>query len=153
MHTDDLWSRSCRKLWQFMFLASSIIDCRLTNYDLLRWLVETPLRELQHYRLTDASRQSIMWHFRRRVVIFPCPTYYSALSVKCPLSKVHCLSNTKQNKKDMTNAAVTVNESYQSVRCLTADSCHIWCLAKPTVSNDELGCSFRPDSVPAISNM
>jgi len=35
-------------------------------------------------------------------------------SIKYPLSKVHCLSKTKQNEKDMTNAAVIVNESYQS---------------------------------------
>jgi len=43
-------------------------------------------------------------------------------SIKCPLSKVHCFSKTKQNKKDMTNAAFTVNESYQLVRHLAADS-------------------------------
>jgi len=67
------------------------------------------------YHVTFHVTCALVWHFRRRVVIFPCPTYYSALSVKCPLSKVHCLSNTNQNKKDMTNAAVTVNESYQSV--------------------------------------
>ena len=42
-------------------------------------------------------------------------------SIKCPPSKVHCLRKTKQNTKDMTNAAVTVNESYQSVRCLRAE--------------------------------
>ena len=27
-------------------------DCRLTNYELLRWLVETPSRDFAHYRLS-----------------------------------------------------------------------------------------------------
>ena len=32
-------------------------------FKLLRWLVETPSRNCEHYRMTDDSRQSIIWHF------------------------------------------------------------------------------------------
>ena len=40
--------------------------CRPTNYELLRWLVETPSRDFEHYRMTDDSRQSIIQHFHVR---------------------------------------------------------------------------------------
>ena len=30
--------------------------CRLTNYELLRWLVETPSRDFAHYRLSGGRR-------------------------------------------------------------------------------------------------
>ena len=41
----------------------AILFCRPTNYELLRWLVETPSRDFEHYRMTDDSRQCIIWHF------------------------------------------------------------------------------------------
>jgi len=41
----------------------NILHCRPTNYELLRWLVETPSHDFEHYRMTDDSRQSIIWHF------------------------------------------------------------------------------------------
>jgi len=37
-------------------LRPSSVNCRLTNYELLRWLVETPSRDFEHYRMTDDSR-------------------------------------------------------------------------------------------------
>ena len=40
--------------------------CRMTNYELLRWLVETPSRDFEHYRMTDDSWQSIIRHFHVR---------------------------------------------------------------------------------------
>jgi len=30
--------------------------CRMTNYELLRWLVETPSRDVEHYNMSTASR-------------------------------------------------------------------------------------------------
>ena len=33
-----------------------IFYCRLTNYELLRWLVETPSRDSAHYRLSGGRR-------------------------------------------------------------------------------------------------
>jgi len=30
--------------------------CRMTNYELLRWLVETPSRDVDHYHMFNASR-------------------------------------------------------------------------------------------------
>ena len=35
---------------------SKNIYCRLTNYELLRWLVETPSRDFAHYRLSWGRR-------------------------------------------------------------------------------------------------
>ena len=29
--------------------------CRMTNYELLRWLVETPSRDIRHYRMLNVS--------------------------------------------------------------------------------------------------
>jgi len=53
--------------------------CCPTNYELLRRLVETPSRDFEHYRMTDNSRQSIIWHFhvtigfaRWRFNLFEC---------------------------------------------------------------------------------
>jgi len=33
-------------------------NCRMTNYELLRWLVETPSRDVEHYRMINASRST-----------------------------------------------------------------------------------------------
>ena len=30
-------------------------QCRMTNYELLRWLVETPSRDVEHYRMLNVS--------------------------------------------------------------------------------------------------
>jgi len=39
--------------WSLLPAAASVNDhCRLTNYELLRWLVETPSRDFAHYRLS-----------------------------------------------------------------------------------------------------
>ena len=43
-----------------------IFNCRPTNYELLRWLVETPSRDFEQYRMTDDSRRSIVRHFHVR---------------------------------------------------------------------------------------
>jgi len=37
---------------------SDIQICRVTNYELLRWLVETPSRDVDHYRMINASRST-----------------------------------------------------------------------------------------------
>jgi len=37
------------------------IDCRMTNYQLLRWLVETLSRDIHHYRMLDASRSTVQY--------------------------------------------------------------------------------------------
>ena len=39
-----------------------IFDCRPTNFELLRWLVETPSRDFEHFRMSDDSQQSIVRH-------------------------------------------------------------------------------------------
>jgi len=36
-----------------------IFDCRMTNYELLHWLVETPSRDVEHYRMSTASRSTV----------------------------------------------------------------------------------------------
>ena len=36
--------------------SSNSYDCRLTNYELLRWLVESPSRDFAHYRLSGGRR-------------------------------------------------------------------------------------------------
>ena len=41
---------------------NNILNCRPTNYELLCWLVETPSRDFEHYRMSDDSRQSIVRH-------------------------------------------------------------------------------------------
>ena len=57
--------------------------CRPTNYELLHWLVETPSRDFEHYRMTDDSRQSIIQHFhvRRKCRKIDRPTF--SRYVKC----------------------------------------------------------------------
>jgi len=35
-----------------------IFDCRMTNNELLRWLVKTRSRDVQHYRMITASRST-----------------------------------------------------------------------------------------------
>ena len=39
-------------LWKYVY-------CRMTNYELLRWLVETPSRDVEHYRMFTASRSTV----------------------------------------------------------------------------------------------
>jgi len=38
------------------------LDCRMTNYELLRWLVETPSRDAKHYHTFTALRLP-GWHY------------------------------------------------------------------------------------------
>jgi len=40
-------------------LTPHIISCRMTNYEMLRWLVETPSRDVGHYRMINASRSTV----------------------------------------------------------------------------------------------
>jgi len=61
--------------WSGLFVcsekASVIRHCRMTNFELLRWLVETPSRDVEHYHMSVASRsprltlkcQSDIWHY------------------------------------------------------------------------------------------
>ena len=42
--------------------SGTIFFCHPTDYELLRWLVETPSRDFEHYRMTDDSRRSIVRH-------------------------------------------------------------------------------------------
>jgi len=39
--------------------------CRMTNYELHRWLVEMPSRDVDHYQMINASR-SMMYHSMKR---------------------------------------------------------------------------------------
>jgi len=62
-----VWSRGSktkRKTWREVVKE----DSRLTNYELLRWLVETPSRDIEHYRMTDDSRsrsREVVWHVEK----------------------------------------------------------------------------------------
>ena len=40
----------------FSLRTVDIVNCRLTDYELLRWLVETPSRDFAHYRLSGGRR-------------------------------------------------------------------------------------------------
>ena len=51
MDIEILWTRGFN-------LAFIIFHCRMTNYELLRWLVETPSRDVQRYRMITASRST-----------------------------------------------------------------------------------------------
>jgi len=51
-----------------------IMDCRPTNYELLRWLVETPSRDFEHYQMSGGSLtcyrifitcQTTSWHVEK----------------------------------------------------------------------------------------
>jgi len=81
LHTRDCWPspefmsqvRSCyTHETAYRHLSScythDTADCHLTKYELLRWLVETPLRDFAHYRLSGGSRifttcqELTLWH-------------------------------------------------------------------------------------------
>ena len=40
--------------------------CRMTNYELLRWLVEMPSRDVYHYRMINASRSTVCHYSDKR---------------------------------------------------------------------------------------
>jgi len=44
--------------WAFQPWGRHSLHCRMTIYELLRWLVETPSRDVQHYRMLTASRST-----------------------------------------------------------------------------------------------
>ena len=62
----DQWYPSCFGLWAFWLqgkhLASNKYICRMTNYELLRWLVEMQSRDVDHYHMISAS-QSTVCHY------------------------------------------------------------------------------------------
>jgi len=39
--------------------SATLFDFRMTNYKLLRWLVEMPSRDVVHYRMINASRSTV----------------------------------------------------------------------------------------------
>jgi len=43
-----------------------IFDCRMTNYELLRWFAETPSRDVVHYRMINASRSTVCHYNDKR---------------------------------------------------------------------------------------
>jgi len=57
----------CRRIWitwRRLVITqsrstSNIFCCRMTIYELLRWLVETPSRDIRHYRMLNASRSTV----------------------------------------------------------------------------------------------
>ena len=58
-----MWYQRCnsrgRALLMESFLGMSCVNslcCRMTNYELLHWLVETPSRDVEHYHMFTASR-------------------------------------------------------------------------------------------------
>ena len=46
--------------------------CHLTNYELLRWLVEMPSRDFHHYRMINASRSTVYHLIKWYTVTWPC---------------------------------------------------------------------------------
>ena len=40
---------------QFLYCAPYVTRCRMTNCELLRWLVEMPSRDVHHYRMMNVS--------------------------------------------------------------------------------------------------
>jgi len=66
----------------------NILFCRMTNYELLRWLVETRSRDVGHYRMINASRSTVCHyndkrsrHFQPRVHHISMSTHYRTSSV------------------------------------------------------------------------
>ena len=46
--------------------GAGIMYCRMTNHELLRWLVETPSRDVDHYRMINASRSTVCHYNDKR---------------------------------------------------------------------------------------
>ena len=67
--------------WRFWYTAVVVTTiCRMTNYELLRWLVETLSRDVYHCRMMNASRSTVR-HFQPRFIISECRTHYRASSL------------------------------------------------------------------------
>ena len=69
----------CKTLFNNNQTAAKTVkyNCRLTNYKLLRWLVETPSRDFEHYRMTDDSRSRFRdnWKKNRLAWVFKSCRY------------------------------------------------------------------------------
>jgi len=59
--TINRWRTVASGTWKYddprlnMSHEGAFFNCRLTSYELIRWLVETPSRDFEHYRMTDDS--------------------------------------------------------------------------------------------------
>ena len=54
--------------------------CRMTNYELLRWLVETPPRDVGQYRMINASRSTVC-HYNDKRLRDRCVNINSVISL------------------------------------------------------------------------
>jgi len=76
------------KHWRF--------NCRMTNYELLRWSGETPSRDLEHYRMFTASRSPgvTLWCHPgwRHVTFTKCKVTYVRYILRCFCSRLVCFS-------------------------------------------------------------
>ena len=62
----------------------SKLFCRMTNYELLRWLVEMPSRDVDQYRMINASRSteyhSMKWYV---VTVYHFVEWYTSVLWRC----------------------------------------------------------------------